>query len=63
MEASGRLFERDDLVRIRTDLALRFCCNKAFTFMNNRAKIAAASAALAFLYGNLVPIGGGGFLP
>jgi hypothetical protein len=31
--------------------------------MNNPAKIAAASAALAFLYGDLVPIGGGEFLP
>jgi hypothetical protein len=63
MEASGRPLERDDRVRIWTNLALRCCCKQALTSMNNPAKIAAASAALAFLYGDLVPIGGGEFLP
>jgi hypothetical protein len=63
MEASVRPCERDDPVRDWTNLALRCCCKQALTFMNNPAKIAFASAVLAFSYGDLVPIGGGRFLP
>jgi hypothetical protein len=63
MEASGRPSEGDDPVRIQTDLAQRCCCKQALSFMNNPAGIASASVALAFFYGDLMPVGGGGFLP
>ena len=59
----GSALECDDPVRIRTDLALPCCRKQALSSMNNPAEIAAASAALAFLYGDLVPVGGGEFLP